>query len=114
MISYVMTDFTGYLLGIRDKIVKKRGGEVSYVILSAIGVILFALTFRSINFNASSIVTLFPFLVSLAFLSYGLSGFVPAKNKNTILLLRSGVVVIAIAAIGFVTLFVLFALGNTP
>jgi hypothetical protein len=109
-----MTNFTGYLLGIRDTIVKKRGGEVSYGILSAIGIILFALTFRSVDFNASSIVTLFPFLVSLAFLSYGVSGFVPAKNKNTILLLRSGVVIIAIAAIGFVVLFILFALGNTP
>lgn len=102
------------VLSIRESIVKKRLSEVGYGVLSVIGIILFALTFRSVEFNASSIATLFPFLASLTFLSYGLSGFVPDKYKNTILLLRSGVIVIACAAVGFVVFFILFALGNSP
>lgn len=102
------------VLRLRDSIVKKRLSEVSYGILSAIGIILFALTFRSVEFYASSIVTLFPFLTSLAVLSYGLSGFVPEKNKNMILLLRLGFIIIGCVAFGFIGLFILFALGNSP
>jgi len=102
------------VLRLRNSIAKKRLSEVSYSILFAIGVILFALTFRSVKFYASSIVTLFPFLAILAVLSYGLSGFVPEKNKNLILLLRLGFIVIVCVAFGFIGLFILFALGNTP
>lgn len=111
-----MTNFTGYLLCVRDTIVKKRGGEVGYGIMTFIGlcVCLFTLSTGSVKFYLFSLGTSLPFLYGLALAMYGLSGFVPAYNKNLILLLRMGFLVAIGAGIGLVIFLILFMLGNTP
>ena len=111
-----MTDFTGYLLGIRDTIVKKRGGEVGYGVMTFVGlcVCLFTLSTGSVEFYLSSLGTSLPFLFGLAVAMYGLSGFIPDNNKNLILLLRIGFLMAIAVGIGLVIFLIIFMLGNTP
>lgn len=111
-----MANFTQYLLGIRDTIVKKRGGEVGYGIMVFVGLCVcgYTLSTGPIEFYLSSLGTSLPFLFGLAITMYGFSEFVPSANKNLILLLRIGFIAAISIGIGLVIFAILFMLGNTP